>query len=198
LKFSPKKTFWDNAYTITTWIMDKNYFSEIKSQYDWIDSFGLLFAPVTSLTLFSRLLNFFKTPTIHIPFIFLSLFVFFFLVFAFFVNPLIKFLLKNKKAFFSIIIVAVLTVSLLFYLIPYKNVPFRTTHQLSVSVPSHSNAVVLESLSDLEDKPIPIKEIFPDQNKQETDIEIMPGESFEFTRAMTGGLTQKIPLQKSL
>ena len=168
--------------------MDKKIFKDIKQHLKKSGLITTLIAVSFTLTLFVRFLDFFITPTLIKIIVFVSLCAFFFFVSSFFIQPILDYLFARVKLSIFLVVASGLAISLLFIILPYRNVPFRTNHRLEVSVPSDSTRVVMEALSDAAGNPIPVDEVVPGIETEDDDIFISPGDAIIYQRQMTGNL----------
>lgn len=169
--------------------MTKHPFLYIKNNWERTDSIGFFIALSLSMTIFIRCLNFFKTPNLNKIIVFFALFIFLYLLTIFYISPILEYFREHKKILLLFLLSSVTLVSLIFLIFPYKTAPFPTTHHLSITVPSDSSTVVLEKLTGPDGKPIPLGEILSDQQIIDDDIYVKPGETFQFSSEMTGGLS---------
>ena len=168
--------------------MDKKIFKDIKQHLKKSGLITTLIAVSFTLTLFIRFLDFFITPTLIKIIVFVTLCAFFFFVSSFFIQPILDYLFARVKLSIFLVVASGLAISLLFIILPYRNVPFRTNHRLEVSVPSDSTRVVMEALSDAAGNPIPVDEVVPGIETEDDDIFISPGDAIIYQRQMTGNL----------
>lgn len=95
----------------------------------------------------------------------------------------------DKSINLGLIIVTILS-ALVFFLIPYRRVPFRTTHQLEIQ--ALDSEAKLAAVYSPDDNLIPREEFEPDEyvtafNK--SGFQLPPGSTINYRRSQTGGLT---------
>jgi hypothetical protein len=165
----------------------ENIISKLKNNYiDYICALIILIIAISfSLCAFFHLLQFNLTSLVNKIIIFLSLFLFFLFALIEFCLPLLKAFLNGKWKY-MMILAAIAITSITFLLLPYKFVPFRTTHTLTISVPATSSAVILEKAEDMEGEEIALTQFgIP---KTWTLINIRPGKSYQFQDELTGNV----------
>jgi hypothetical protein len=150
----------------------------------------LLFFSIISIFLalstFFRFLQFNQTSYLGKIIIFIPLYLFFFFSLVEFSPPFVNHFLKNTIN--TILTVgAILTVTVVLYLLPYQFAPFRTLHTLIISVPKTSSPVTFQKITDIAGNLIEST----DSNSFATaeSVIIQPGESLSLKQAMTGGVT---------
>lgn len=152
----------------------------------WLTIVG---AVALSAAFFLRFLEFFRTPTLGRIVVLLALAVFFFWCILFFVLPIFQALWSNRRFFWLLLSFSVLMVAALYFLLPYDNVPFRTTHILTVTVPGEADQVVLEGFWGPDGNPIPLTDLDTTARIEGEDVFLASGDSLNYTREMTGGVS---------
>lgn len=164
----------------------------LKKGWRRVDFWNFPIAAIFSLSFFLRFLDFFKTPSLDKLIVLLTLFVFFFLISLFFLQPVLEQLFQSQKVWLPVVIGAAVVVALLFWTLPYENVPFRTTHHLVVSVPSDSKGGVMVILMDPDGNVILGEEVQSNQESSGEEVYLQPGSSLEYGREMTGGVSVQL------
>jgi hypothetical protein len=115
--------------------------------------------------------------------------VFFFLIFLFFVTPIIAELKKHLKQLMMILLVSLAITGSAFVLLPSQGFAVRTFHVLNVEISEDSGSVVLENFNGPTNGGIPWEEVDYDGTIFADSVTIPPGGQLSYSREMTGGLS---------
>ena len=168
----------------------KNRFLDsLKIYWQWPVLFDVIFAASVSLIIFERLLDFFLTPTINKIFVFLSLYAFFFLLFLFFITPILNGLKATPKALLTILLISLVLTGAFYVVLPEQKLVIRTVHTLEVSISPDSGPVNLEDLLGPNNGEIPWSDVTYDGIINNALVKMPPGGELSYSREMTGGLS---------
>ena len=159
----------------------------MKIYWQWPVLFDVIFAASVSLISFERLLDFFLTPTINKIFVFLSLFAFFYLLFLFFITPILNGLKAILKALLSVLLISLVLTGAFYVVLPEQKLVIRTVHTLEVSISPDSGPVNLEDLLGPNNGEIPWSDVTYDGIVNNALVKMPPGGELSYSREMTGG-----------